>query len=250
MARAAASSGLLPAAARRPETDLSPQEATLSDAAIDAFTVALGGRQQLLDTLLVAESAPDVARITTLLIDPRYGGKSLRWICHHAHLTIAELFAAYQKALIVKAHLQATHLVADQLLGVVDDVMRRSQPHEVSCEDCAGRGQVTPAPTKAQPNPAPGPCASCGGRGQVTRLPDLDRQKVALELGQLLQRSGGINLQQNLIAPPPSASPLTAPGTLEQLQHSVREIFSPPPAAVEGQVVPPAAEERDEAPVP
>jgi len=235
----------------RPDLSLTPDEADLSSAAVDAFTVAIGGRQALLDTLAVADGTPEVHKIVTLLVDGRYGGWSLRRICAFAGLSIADLFAAYRKALVVKAHLQATRIVTDNLVAVVDDVMRRAQPYEICCEACRGTGTYTPEPTKAQPNPSPLPCDACTATGRRLAVPDIDRQKVALELGQLLQQRGGLTLQQlqqnNLTLP--SGGSIGAPGALEQLQQAVHEVLypratgQPPlsagPSPVEGTIVEP-----------
>ena len=116
-------------------------------------------------------------------------------------------------------------------MAVVADVMHRSKPHEVTCTDCAGVGQVTPEPTRKHPNPSPAPCESCRGAGRRLCQPDLDRQKVALELGQLLTKSGGINLsQQTLIAAPSNGKPVgLGPGALVALQQAVGEILTPRP---------------------
>lgn len=215
------------ALASRPDLTLTPDEADLSASAIDAFTVALGGRGALLDTLQVAGGSKEVDRITTLLIDPRYGGWSLRRLCTLAGLTVADLFVAYRKALLAKAHLQATKVVTDQLVQVVDDVMKRSQPYTLTCPACQGLGMITPEPSKKIPTPQPETCRACHGHGTVTMEPDLDRQKVALELGQLLQKSGGINVQQNNLQVPPGGAGGGGTGTLEQLQQAVHEVLYP-----------------------
>lgn len=226
--------------ALRPDLSLTDGEADLSAAAVDAFTVAIGGRQALLDALVVASGTPDVDKVTNLLIDPRYGGWSLRRICALAGLSVADLFRAYQKALVVKAHLQATRIVTEQLTHVVDDIMRRSQPHEETCEICGGTGTWTPEPTKKEPNPAPRPCVSCRGTGVVRLKPDLDRQKVALELGQLIQRQGGISIAQNNLTLPAGTSSPTAPGALEQLQQAVHETLYPRARPQPSAAAPPA----------
>lgn len=213
--------------ALRPDLSLTDAEADLSAAAVDAFTVAIGGRQALLDALVVASGSADVDKVTNLLIDPRYGGWSLRRICALAGLSVADLFRAYQKALVVKAHLQATRIVTAQLTHVVDDIMRRSRPHDETCDSCEGTGTYTPEPSKKEPNPEPRSCPACRGRGSVHCQPDLDRQKVALELGQLIQRQGGISIAQNNLTLPAGASSPTAPGALEQLQQAVHETLYP-----------------------
>lgn len=232
----------------RPDLSLTDAEADLSSAAVDAFTVAIGGRQGLLDALVVASGTPDVDKVTNLLIDPRYGGWTLRRICALAGLSVADLFRAYQKALVVRAHLQATRIVTEQLTHVVDDIMRRNQPHDETCELCDGTGTYTPNPTKKVPNPEPQSCVRCRGKGLIVVKPDLDRQKVALELGQLIQRQGGINVQQNNLTLPAGTSSPTAPGALEQLQQAVHETLyprarplpsasAPPPDSVEAEVL-------------
>jgi hypothetical protein len=240
------SASLVPAV--RPDLSLTPEEADLSSAAVDAFAVALGGRQALLDTLVVADGTSEVHQIVNLLIDPRYGGWSLRRLCATAGLTIADLFTAYKKALLVRAHLQATKVITDNLVAVVDDVMQRSRPREIVCPACAGLTTVTPEPTRAVPNPAPQPCATCRATGRVIEQPDLDRQKVALELAQLLQTRGGITVQQNSVTLPAGGS--GAPGALEQLQQAVHEVLYPrrvadaepaPVSAVDGVVAEEAA---------
>jgi hypothetical protein len=202
---------------------LTPEEADLSVAAIDAFTVALGGRQGVLEALQVANGTPEVDQITKLLIDPVYAGWPLRKLCTLAGLTVADLFTAYKKAALVKAHLQATKVVTDHLVQVVEDVMRRSQPHQIPCERCGGRGTVLPHGARALAIPIP--CDGCYGSGSVLQQPDLDRQKLALELGQLVTKSNGINLtQQTLVA---STGNGFGPGAIDQLQQAVAEILTP-----------------------
>jgi hypothetical protein len=226
--------------ALRPD-DLTPEEANLSAAAIDAFTVALGGRAALLETLQIANGSPEVDKVLRLLDDPTYWGWTLRRICALSGLTIADLFKAYKSALLVKAHLQATKIVVDALPTVVEDVMRRSQLHEVPCEACGGSGQL---PTQAGASVA---CNICRGTGKLLKQPELDRQKVALELGQLLTKGGGISLtqQQNTLVAPGSSTTF-GPGAIDQLQQAVAEILTPrarrPSVVVDAQIVPGPAE--------
>jgi hypothetical protein len=213
---------------------LSPEEADLSVAAIDAFTVALGGRKEVLEALQVANGTPDVDQIVNLLLDPRYAGWSLRKICTLAGLTIADLFVAYKKAMLVKAHLQATKVVTDHLVHVVEDVMRRSQPHEEPCAVCGASGTV-PAGLGSPPGAPPLRCEACHGRGRTLQQPELDRQKLALELGQLVIKGGGISLtQQTLVAPPGSGF---GPGAIVALQQAVGEILAPKSRRQPAQIV-------------
>lgn len=228
----------------RPAVALSAVEADLAGAAIDQFAATLGGRAALLDTLSVANGSPEIDQIARLLDDPRYAGWSLRRLCHLAGITVADLFSAYRKALIVRAHVEATRKIVDALPGVVADVMARSQPYQETCRDCQGTTRYTPEPTKKEPNPVAEPCRACQATGTITILPDLDRQKVALELGQLLQSRTGISIQQNTLSLPPAGGGAGV-GTLESLQQAVQAVLYPravprspePPIATEGEIV-------------
>lgn len=212
-----------------PTAGLAPEEIDLVSQAVETFATALGGRQVLTDTLAIAATSPEVARVYTLLDDARYRGRSLRWICETAGLTVADLFKAFRQALLVKAHLEATRKIVADLPGVVEDVMQRARPMIATCRACRGTGTITAEPSPAVPNPEPRRCDPCEGTGKVITYPDLDRQKVALELGQLLSKGGGITLQQNTLVAP--AAPIAAgsgPGSFEALQAAVRSVLHPP----------------------
>lgn len=204
-------------------TRLDPGEAQANDQAIEAFVQALGGRAQLLETLSIAPEAPEVETVLSLLLDPRYAAVSLRRLCTMAHLTVADLFAALKKAMIVKAHVAAYQVISAKLLPVVEDVMRRAAPYEVPCGACAGHGKLLD-PDDLDGDPIG--CEACAGQGKLLQLPDLDRQKLALELAQLVQKAAGISIsQQNVTVPPPDPR---APSTYVDLQHAVRELLSGP----------------------
>jgi hypothetical protein len=198
----------------------SETEVVLSGAAVDAFVHALGGRSQLVTILLIGSGDPLVDRIISLLDDPTYAGWSLRRICGHAGLTVADFLKAYQRAMLARGEIAATKIIADRIGEVVEDVMRRAAPHDGPCT-CA-----TP-PLQA--------CAACHGTGTRKILPDLDRQKVALELAKLLIRGGPLVQQNTLVAAGGSAT--VAHGSLADLSAAVASVLKPrralPPASVE-----------------
>lgn len=224
------------------QTTLTDAELDANQTAIEQVVKALGGRGSLLDALSVAADAPEVERIVALLVDPRYDGISLRRLCSMAGLTVVDLFAAYKKAMVVKAQLVAYQAITDHLLPVVVDVMKRAAPYKIPCYDCAGAGLV--AGEKAGDPPVT--CATCAGQKELLQLPDLDRQKLALELGQLVQKSAGINIQQNqLTVPPPEPDPAQGRGTLIELQHALAELQSAPRLPIIDATVVPAADPGD-----
>lgn len=227
---------------------LTTEEEALGGAAIDTFVTALGGREALTEALVVASGSSEVDEVTSLLLDPRYQHLSLRRICALAHLTVVDLFQAYRKAIIVKAHLEATRAIASKLLPVVEDVMTRAAPFQVPCGVCSGTGKLL---DPEKPEAPPSLCDQCLGAGQVLRLPDLERQKLALELGQLVQRSSGVNVLQNVQLPPASSAPNgTDKGALESLQQVVGDLLSRPPAIVEGELADTPSDPSDTAPPP
>ena len=218
------SQALVPAAAQPPgvSTQLSDEELELSGEAIDTFVKALGGRDKLADALAVADSAPEVERIAVLLMDPRYDSYSVRRLCTVANITVMDLFAAYRSAALARAHIEAMPVIAEKLVGVIQDVMTRAQPHYVICTACRGTGSITPEPSKAKPNPGPEPCKTCIG-GQILVLPDLDRQKLALEVAEVIKPKG-LTINQGVSINNPSGG-AGVPGSLEQLQQAVSTIL-------------------------
>lgn len=177
---AIATSALVPAASRAQAT-VADAEMVLGAEAIEAFARAVGGRDQLAESLAIAGAGSDVEHITALLLDPRYARWPLPRLCATAGISVAQLFAAYRKAGLARAHIRATHTIAEKLPAVVTDVMDRALSD-----------------------------------------PTVERHKLALELGQLLEKKGGILVQQNNLAQTTMA---TGAGSLEALQQAVGDVL-------------------------
>lgn len=207
---------LIPVTLRNPDV-LTARESRLSSEAVDTFARVVGGRDGLLDALAVAHAAPEIEHIVNLLLDPRYEAWSLKQLCEASGLTVADLFLAYRKASIVRAHIEAAHVIARHLPPIVEDVMRRATPQVLICPDCDGD-----AARKIL-------CRTCAATGQVLSEPDLDRQKLALELGQLLERKGGgIVVNQTVATGPTAIVAGGRGGTLVQLQQAIGELLYRP----------------------
>jgi hypothetical protein len=201
-------------AAALPAQGVTAPEAEASLEAVETFATAVGGRDALLDTLAIAGTAPECERVVNLLLDVRYRQLGLRRLCAMAGLTVADLFAAYKKALIVKAHVEAARAIAGKLPAVVDDVMTRAVPTAIRCPECHNAPDRRPR------------CWRCLGTGQAQSEPELERQKLALELGQLLEKKGGLSIvNQNLNAATAGAM---SSGPLEQLQQAVGDLLFAP----------------------
>lgn len=215
-------------------------------AAVETFVDQLGGRVAVIEALEIASDQPEVDAVLSLLADPRYSSWSLRRLCQNAGLTIHEFFAAFRKASMVRAQIAATQVIAAKLVPVVEDVMRRAAPYDLTCERCLGSGTYTPDPSKKHPNPTPEPCKSCQASGKITIFPELDRQKLALELADLVKKGGGLNIQNNQLHMAGAAGG-TGSGDLEKLQQALAGVsFSvnpseksstPPEIVVDAEIV-------------
>lgn len=238
MARPNSRSALVPAALRGGNERLSVEERETGIAAVETFIDQLGGRGAVVEALEIASDQPEVDLVLSLLADPRYANWSLRRLCQNAGLTIHEFFQAFRKASLVRAQIAATQRIADGIVPVVEDVMRRAAPYEITCAACAGTGSFTPDPSKKVPNPSPEPCKACRAQGKLIIEPELDRQKLALELADLVKKGGGIAIQQNQFNLDQVAG--VGSGDLEKLQQAMSGVeLGGPPAAPES-TVPPA----------
>ena len=225
-----ARTGLLrPAVQTLSGTEEAIADRSLGDQSLQAFVEAVGGRAALLSALEVGARHAAVDQVLDLLGDPRYQSRSLRWICQQAGLSVADLFAAFRTAKLAEAQIKATAEIAERIGPIVSDLLLRAAPYEDTCATCEGIGLITRSPTKLNPNPDPVPCKPCRGSGRRMIAPELERQKVALELAELLRRGGGgISItQQTAVLGDLGGG--TKGGDLERLQQRLSGMLTPLP---------------------
>lgn len=157
----------------------------------------LGGRQRLVGFLALAPLTPDLAYILGMLGDPAHDQKSLAEICATGNILPGQLLAEIEKAALLRGRVISAQAISHRLPAVVADVMMKAAPYEGTCGECLGTGSHTPEPTQAIPNPSPGPCETCNGTGKLIYQPKLEHQELALEMGRMLPKGGGIMIQQN-----------------------------------------------------
>lgn len=198
---------------------------------INAFETALGGRTELLNSLAL-DATPEIKNLVVDLLDPHFDKKSLGWLAAKSNIGLTDLLRAYRNGVLAKAQILASQQIAARLPAVVEDVMKRAMPYEEACQGCDATGQMTVRPTKKVPVPDPAKveCTICRGKGNVLRMPELDRQRLALEIGELIKspKGGPTVLQQfNLgsASPAATASGDVAPGSLERMQQAVTDIL-------------------------
>lgn len=196
---------------------------------INAFEQALGGRGELLATLSL-DSSPEIKELLALLLDPEYDTKSLGFLANAVGISLTDLLRAFRNGVLAKAHILSSQRIAEKLPEVVADVMKRAAPYEEPCDACDATGLMTVKPTKKVQNPDPAQisCTICRGKGNVIRLPELDRQRLALEIGELIKSPKGgptvlqqFNLGNN--AAPSAGDPQA--GALEKMQQAVTDIL-------------------------
>ncbi len=182
----------------------------------------LGGRQALVGMLTLAPLTKDLRYFLGLLGDPHCREHSLAEICTTANVLPGALLQELAQAAMLVGKVRAAQQVAKGIAAVAEDVIRRGAPYEEACTTCRGTGSITPDPSAAQPNPSPGPCSTCQGGGRLRYEPELERQKLALELAQLLPKGGGVNIavQQNN-----QGSSGGGQGTLEKITHLTDQLL-------------------------
>lgn len=159
----------------------------------------MGGRSSLVGMLVLAPLTPDLKYVLGLLGDPQHQSKSLAAICALGNILPGELLKHLASAALLRGKVRASQKIAEGIAAVTEDVMKRAAPYEDACSTCRGTGSMTPEPSTSQPNPSPAACETCLGTGKLLYRPDLERQKLAIEMAQLLPKSGGIQIamQQN-----------------------------------------------------
>jgi hypothetical protein len=157
----------------------------------------LGGRAALVGLLTLAPLNPDLSLMLGLLGDPTFSKQSLAEICATGNILPGDLLKHLESAALLRGRVLSAQIVGRGMPAVVADVMMRAAPFEAPCSNCQGVGTVTAEPTPTAPNPGPEPCGVCRGLGKLIYPPDIEHQKLALEMGRVLPKSGGLTIMQN-----------------------------------------------------
>lgn len=173
---------------------------TEANQALRAFEQGVGGRQKLVETLQYAALTTEQSQIVGMIADPRNDNKSLGTICRSAKINFGQLLQLFKDAGFIRAQLAAFEKVWDGLPAVAGDVMMRSIPHDMECQGCLGTKEVTikvmepDSEGRKHPIDKTVPCGFCRGTGLIKVIPDLEHQKVALEIGGILKKGQGIQV--------------------------------------------------------
>jgi hypothetical protein len=178
------------------------------------FEQAVGGRDNLVGHLVHASNlTEDQEYLIGAIADPRNDARSLARICTIYEIKFTDLLQLFRNAGLVKAQLAAMQKVWTRLPEVAGDLMDRATTHTLTCPRCRGDGKIPKSVMQPNPKePEAGPvevkweelCPECDGRGEQVVQPSLEVQKIALQLGGLLDKGGPavqVNVQQNNLPP-------------------------------------------------
>lgn len=177
----------------RSEVDLAHYDAADAARAIDAIETAVGGRAAVVAALTLAPETDDLAYVIRLIADPSQDTRDLSAICRAGGVKIGEIIHALKQGLYARMLIQTTATITSHSPAVVEDIMVRAQQHYIDCPTCRGTLLIYDR-SQADPRNAPKiPCDACENpdgipTGKVLVYPDLDRQKVALDLANLLPK--------------------------------------------------------------
>jgi hypothetical protein len=200
---------------------------------INEFEKALGGRTALVDALCL-DATKDIRELVVNLLDPALDKLSLGVIAERTGVTMTDLMRAFRNATLARAQILAAREIAQYLPAVVEDVMKRAAPYKETCEACEGTGTMTVRPTKKVPIPDPATvtCTICRGKKEILRVPELDRQRLALEVSELLKAPGrGPTFLQQINIP--AASSGNEAGSLERMQQAVSKVLYSDPLTID-----------------
>lgn len=210
-----------PAPASAPLLSPEREHAVTTVQALAAFESAAGGRGELAGILEAAPGA-EFELLAGLLADPANDRTSLAALCRRVGLSVRDFFLALRDARYSRMYAEIGLRVAAGLPAVAEDVVARAVPHWITCAECGGSGEQprapgdaggpagtanaaealpgplteigSPTPSAASHTPPAAQCLVCKGRGQSFVLPELSRQKLALELGGVLRPGGGVQV--------------------------------------------------------
>lgn len=187
------------------------------------FEESLGGRDVLLAGLAHAPRTKDLDYVVGLVGDPQHARVPLAMLCAMGGITAGELLDAYKAGELARGQALGAKFIGDGLPAVIQDTFKRAAPYEATCYQCQGTGTIVPEPTDDQPNPDPVDCPLCAHTGVLTYQGDLEHKKLALELGRMLQKAGGVNV--NVSQKVAQIGGASVGGSLEALQRATDDVL-------------------------
>lgn len=192
--------------------------------ALDHIEEGIGGRSSAIDMLGLAALDKKQEHFLRLMCDPVREHDSLATIARDAGLLPSSVIQLFREASFAKAHAISMTQLAERIPAITKDLTDKALDEVITCPECLGDGKASDVE----------PCEKCHGRGEIMRQGDLDHKKVALELGGLLKKGSGVNVnvQQNNIA-------ATSPGSFfsKFVRQSDKDAYDVSAEVVEAKIV-------------
>lgn len=169
-------------------TNTSGTSATLS-----TLEDAYGGRSHLVD-MLGTLTDPRAIKVTALLSDPQWCGKTLSEVCRAADVTPATVLMLLRDGAVTRAVATAHLRLQQRLPAVIERVADAAEGGLDVCR-CTVGGQKQ----------ALDDCPQCRGTGHSVRQPSLPHQELVLDILGVTPKPGPAvsvttNVQQNVMA--------------------------------------------------
>lgn len=162
--------------------------------------------------------------------DDMHRNRPLAALCFEAKILPKEVW----KLLIDSRRLEASIRLSSRLSEIVEAVADASIPQILECPKCHGNQSV---PGKKEGDPSV-TCPLCSGVGSVVKPPDKDSQKMALEMGEMLNLKVPLIAQQFNTYGKGGSSEMGAPD-MSDWTRSTDAIFEEhtKPEAVEAEII-------------
>lgn len=207
--------------------------------ALSAFEEAVGGRARLVEVLAhYHQTSDDGELIMNLVADPGNAERSLASLCASAGLSVGKFLRIFASARGANAYLAAMERVWPRVPEVAAEVMRYAVTRKGRCTTCFGKGTLQGRVKRGAPV-SEITCTACDGEGTFDIVPDLERQKVALQLAGLLRTSGA----QVLIDQSKNQTAIVSPVAMRGFIAATNRVLyggpleAQPPEPVEAEVV-------------
>lgn len=171
----------------KPSTSVALQKIPKNKGALENIEEAAGGREALIDNLLLTTLDKKQQHFLNILADPARAKDSISTIARDSGLKPLEIIDLFRSSAFAAAHAVAMGKLATALPSVVDDLTAKSIDSRIECPQCLGEKNLTDGVQ----------CPMCWGKGEIFRASDLDRQKIVLESTGVTKKGAGMAIQVN-----------------------------------------------------
>jgi hypothetical protein len=151
---------------------------------LDNFEDAVGGRDELIDSLAMYSLDKKQEHFLRLICDPARANDSLVTIARDAGVAPMAILDLFRQAHSAKGAALAMARMSTKLPQIAEDIIQKSVDSKVECPTCFGEKYIAEGVQ----------CPQCIGKGEVFRPSDIDRQKMVTEITGLQKKGPGVQV--------------------------------------------------------